>query len=203
VRQTRQLNALLDQIVEDFAQQLRGQHLESLPVRDVRHEFASRWLGVSVRGTFHGERGRLEDLASVRRKDNCALAVPRPDQRLFSFNLCLRRAALDFERYELRCGPVNTGGRLSVEARDNLVSVRVALELKRCDKLHRVEVTRAEIVRCGKFKVRVTGFGALGGNSLAKVVFRLMLRRLIRERKAELERQLRDFIARTIQSFTV
>lgn len=199
----RELNALLDLIVEDFAQQLRSEHLESVPMGDVHHTFSRSWLGLNVRGTFRGDQGKFEDLSSVRRKDNCVLAVPRPNERIFSFNLNLRKAALEFERYELHCGPVNTKGRLSVEARNNQISVRIAMELKKCDKVHRLEVTRAEIVKCGEFKVRVTGFGALGGNSLAKVVLRLMLKKIINERKAELEQRLKTFITRTIQSYTL
>lgn len=203
LRQVRELNMLLDLILEDFGQQLRAQHFESLPMHNVDHTFERRWLGLNLHGRFHGDQGKLEDLSSVRRKDNCVLAIPKPDQRVFSFNLQLRRAVLDFEHYELRCGPINTKGRLSVEARENQVSVRIAMELKKCDKVHRLEVTRAEIVKLGKLKVRVTGFGAMGGNSLAKVVFRLVVKKLINERKADVEQRLKTFITRTIQSYTV
>lgn len=199
----RELNSLLDLILEDFGQQLRVQHLESVPLENVSHDFSRRWLGLNVSGSFHGNRGTLEDLSTVRRKDNCVLAIPHPDERIFSFNLQLRRAVLDFERYELRCGPINTRGRFSVEARNNQVSVHVAMELKNCDKVHRLEVTRVEIVKWGKLKVRVTGFGAMGGNSLAKVVIRLVLKKLINVQKDQFEDRLKGFITRTIQSYTL
>ncbi len=203
VRNVRELNGLLDLILNDFAEQLRQKQLESLPVAQIQQQFTRTWMGFTFNGSFNAQNGRVKNPATIFRRENCTLVVnQRNNQRTFSFTLSFRTAAVEFDKYEFRCGPVNATGQFSIEARDTAISVRVVMELKKNEKMQNVEVTRAELTKCGKFKIRVTGFGNLGGNSLAKLIIKKQLNNYIREAKADFEMKFKNYIKHTIDSFT-
>lgn len=185
----------------DFTEQLRTKKLDVLPVVELREQLDRKLLGVTLKGEFHGQNGQLRNISTLHRKENCALVIPRADSRIFSCTLSLKTAVVEFENYQLHWGPFNFRGRLSVEARDNAMSLKIALRLKDNLQINKLEVTRAELVRCGKYKISVTGFGGLGGNHAAKVIIKLLLDKYKNDMKTEFERTLRAYVRQTLVKF--
>lgn len=196
-----ELNALLDLIIADFGEQLRTKNLDTVPITETRKQFTRKWLGVSVKGDFHAQNGTFRNISTIHRRDNCQLLIPREDSRIFAFTISLKPAFVEFEHYELHCGPINATGRLSIEAQDNAMCVKVAMRLKSNGRIQRLDVTRAELSRCGKYKISVTGFGKLGGNSVAKKVIKMLLNKYKNDMKNEFEKEMKKYIKGTIDKF--
>lgn len=158
-------------------------------------------MGVTLKGTYRASNGKISNLSTIYRKENCVLTVVKNDGRVFSFTLSLKNAKVEFDRYDLRCGPINTNGKISIEARENAFNVKINIILKKNSKIQSIEVTRAEVTKCGNFKVSLTGFGSLGGNSVAKVILKMVLNKYKDEMKAEFEKDLKKYIKQTIDDF--
>ncbi|XP_065207567.1 uncharacterized protein LOC135836574 [Planococcus citri] len=198
---TRELNAYLDQIVADVTEQLRVKKLETIPINLVQDQFVKKWMGLTLKGNYVAKNGLISNLSTVHRKEQCVLAAVKNESRIFSFTLSLKQAKIEFEKYELHCGPINTNGRISIEARDNAFNVKINIHLKKNTKVESIDVTRAEITKCGNFKVSVTGFGNLGGNSIAKMIIKSILNKHKSEMKAMFEKDLKIYIKDTIEKF--
>lgn len=158
-------------------------------------------MGLTLKGTYVAKNGIVSNLASVYRKENCVLAAVKNECRIFSFTLSLKVAKIEFEKYELHCGPINTNGKISIEARDNAFNVKINVNLKKNAKVQSIDVTRAEVTKCGSFKVSVTGFGNLGGNSIAKMIIKMILNKHKSEMKTMFEKDLKIYIKDTIEKF--
>lgn len=91
---------------------------------------------------------------------------------------------------------------VTVEARQNAISICIAIKLKKNKKLQNLEVTKVELYKCGDFKIHVTGFGNFGGNSVAKAIIKIFLNKIINDMKKDFENQLKIYIKRIIDQFT-
>lgn len=198
---TRELNNFIDSIIADVVEQLRIKKCETVPINRLEDQFTKKWMGLTLKGTYRANNGQISNLSTVYRKENCVLTVVKNDGRIFSFTLALKTAKMEFERYELRFGPINTNGKISIEARDNAFNVKINIYLKKNSKIQNIEVTRAEVTKCGNFKVSLTGFGTLGGNSVAKMILKMILNTHKNEMKAVFEKDLKNYIKQTIDDF--
>lgn len=196
-----ELNALLDQIISGIREQLHSKHLDVIPISETSNQFTRKWLGLSVNGEFRGQNGIFKDISSIYRRDNCMLLIPRADSRIFSFTLSLSQAFVEFERYELHFGPINSTGKLSIAAQDIAICVKIAMRLKSNGQIQRLDVTRATLSRCGKYKICVSGFGKLGGNSIAKKVIKVLLNKYKSQMKNKFEEEMKLYIRQTIDKF--